>query len=174
MGMAPQTLVFQPGANLVSLATVTAFASGTCQVLYLGRFDKPPTSMDVIVNITTAYVAGTWAEVAIYYGAPASGAAPASLTRAGNGTNAAAVFNATGIKKVTMALSGIPPESELWLVIGSSGGTQFQTRGCLADEIQSGRFCTVAARPTTSATINPVIGGAAAVPAWSATYATVS
>lgn len=174
MGMAPKTLTYPPGANLVSLATVTAMASGTCQVIYLGRWDKTLANLDIIVNVTTGYVAGTWAELAIYYGAPASGAAPATLTRVGAGTSVAGTFNSTGIKKTTTSMAGVPPESELWLVMGSSGGTQFQVRGCLADEIQSGRFCTVASRPTTSATINPTIGGAAAIPAWCGVYALIS
>jgi hypothetical protein len=166
MGLAPDSLKGGAHQQLASLATVTAFTSNVCQCIYLGRQDRPLTSIDIIVNVTTAYIAGAWAEVAIYYGAPSSGVAPGTLTRLGS-VSVAAIFNGTGIKKATVALSAMPPEAELWCVLGSNTGTQFQLRGCLADEAQTGAFCTFTGRPSTSATIAPpTIGGAAAVPAF--------
>jgi hypothetical protein len=175
VGLAPNSISTPPGQDAANLTAVTVFASNVCQCIYLGRFDKPLALIDILVRTTTAYIAGAWAELAIYQGPIGIvGAAPATLTRLGV-TNVAGTFNgAPGIYRTTVSLSGMSPEAELWCVLGSNSGTQFQCRGVLADDLQSGRFCTFPGRPSTSATINPTIGGAAAVPIWLVAGATIA
>lgn len=167
LALTPQPVGYPPGQDAANLTAVTVFASNVMQVIYLGRFDRPLSSIDILCRTTTAYVAGTYAEVAIYQGPIGTlGAAPASLTRLGF-TSVATTFNgAAGIYKTTVALSGMGFGVDLWCVLGSQNGTQFQCRGVLADDIQSGRFCTFTGRPSTNSPISPTIGGAAAVPIW--------
>ena len=168
MGLAPNTTSAPPGQDAANLTAVTVFASNVCQCIYLGRFDKPLASIIIRVRTTTAYIAGAWAEFYIYQGTPGVlGGVPASLKRLG-GQSVAGTFNAApAIIDTTVALSGMSPEAELWLVLGSNTGTQFQCRGVLADDLQSGRFVTFTGRPSTTDPITTaVIGGAAAVPIW--------
>lgn len=168
-GVRPDVIV-KAVVDQASLATVTAFASGTCICVYLGQAHladgQAIANIDLIVNLTTLYVAGTWAEIAI---ASSTGNFPGnangSLTIRGF-TNVAAVYNAgAGPKKTTVAVTGIVNGMHLWAVFGSLGGTQFQVRGGLADDLQSGVVQTVAVRPSTWATPQAaVLGGAALVP----------
>ncbi len=148
--------------DLAGLATDTAMGSGVCQVLLVGKAPAASSSIDVLTNVTVAGVAAiTWAEVAIYKGTFVLGALTPALTRLGY-TNVAATFNSTGIKKTTVPLT-VPAAAgdSLFVVLGSvCAVTMFQVRGGLADEVQSGAFQTLTARPSTEA--GPVAGVLAA------------
>lgn len=163
---------------MASLATVTAFVSDTAYFVYLGQADLADSqkiaNIDIVVNVTTAFATGgvtPWAEVAIF---SSTGNFPTfangSLTRRGS-TDVSGTFNATGVKKTTVAVSGITPGMHLWAAFGSKGTTPYQVRGALADDLQSGAVQTVAAPAKLSTLSSPqatVLGGAALVPpnAW--------
>lgn len=162
-----ENALLQPvGLNPANLTAVTALATNTSQLLYLGRMGKAKTTCDVLVNVTTAVATSIiWAEIAIFKGVPVLNG-NASLSRVGF-ADVTGTFNSTGIKKTTVALSGVSAGDDLWVAYGSQATTPFQLRGMLADNIQSGVFQTYAGRPSTAAIPQAtVLAGAAVVPAW--------
>lgn len=152
--------------DAANLTAVTAFATQDAYYVYLGRAQHALTSCDVVCRVTTAAATITYAEVAIFTGAPVANG-NASLTRRGF-TDVAATFNSIGIKKTTVTLTGVSAGDDLWAVFASQATTPFQLRGCLADDIQSGVFQTTnAVRPSTAASPQATtLAGAAVVPPW--------
>ena len=153
--------------DLAALNINTAMATGVCQVL--GGLVAPGVhaTADVLINVTVAAVAViTWAEIALYKYTPVCNGNLADLTRLGY-ANVAATFNSTGLKKTTVPLT-VPTIAgdNVAVVMGSVAAvTMFQVQGGLADQLQSGRFQTLTARPSTEAgPIAGVLMGAAVVP----------
>lgn len=156
------------------LTTVTVFTSGVCQVHYMGMCPQACSSVNLLVNVTTAYAAGgagtPWAEIAIYKGTPTLNGNVPDLTRLG-WADVSAVYNSTGRKNtvINLATPAVPGDT-LFVVSGCAvglGGTVHQLRGGLADDIQTGMFQTITARPSTTAgPTASTLGGATAVPAW--------
>lgn len=163
--MAP--LVKGPIIDAANLTAVTAFASGTCHCYYMGVAPYASSSVNLLVNVTTAIATITWAEIAIYKGTPMLNAACPDLRRLG-WTDVAAIYNATGIKNTNIVLATpLNPGDHIWVVLGSNATTPFQIRGALADNIQTGLFQTLAQRPSIApGPIASAIAGASVVPGW--------
>jgi hypothetical protein len=158
-------LWFTPGLHAANITTVTAITTGLCYAQWLGCAMSTVTTIDVELQVTALVATITWAEVAIFTGNPVANAGT-NLTRVGF-TNVAATYNTTGRKKTTVALTGVAPGDNLWVVYGSSATTPFQIRGMLADDNQSGVFLTATTRPSTAAAATAfALGGAAVVPGW--------
>ena len=157
-------ILVPPGLYAANLTAVTAFVSATAYALYLGKAAKSAPTLDVVVRVTTGAVTITWAEVAIATGAPVPNGNPSLTLRAF--ANVAATFNGTGIKKTTIAATGVPLGADLWLVLGSQASTPFQLRGLLADDIQSGVFASSAVRPSLMGTRQFTLAAANVVPPW--------
>jgi hypothetical protein len=153
--------------DAANLTAVTAMATGVCHCYYVGVAPFSTSSINLLVNVTALVATITWAEVAIYRGTPMLNGNCPDLTRLGY-TDVAASYNTTGRKNTTINLT-IPanPGDNLWVVLGSAATTPFQIRGALADDLQSGIFNTLTARP--SLTAGPTAGtlaGATVVPGW--------
>lgn len=158
-------LVAPPGLHATNLTTAQVTLSGTAYGLYLCKLNYPITTIDLVCNVTTAAGTITWAEVAIYKGLPVANGNAGTLTRAGS-TNVAATFNTGGRKKTTVALSGLLPGDDLWVVYGAQATTALQLRGMLADDLQSGVYQTASGQPSANATLSFTLAGATVVPAW--------
>jgi hypothetical protein len=153
--------------DAANLTAVTALTTGVCHCYYVGVAPFATSSISLLANVTTALVTITWSEVAIYKGTPVLNGACPDLTRLGY-ADVAASYNSTGRKNTTINLT-IPanPGDNLWVVIGAAATTMCQIRGALADDLQSGIFNTLTARP--SLTAGPTAGtlaGATVVPGW--------
>jgi hypothetical protein len=151
-----------------NLTTVTAsYTSGKGQLFYMGVCSKASSSIDSLVNVTTAVATITWAEVAIFKGTPTLNAACPDLTRLGY-ADVSGVYNGTGVKKVTIPLTvNAQVGDNLWLYIGAAATTMLVCRGGLANNLQSGTHQTLAQRPSLYA--GPGAGTIAAnnlVPTW--------
>jgi hypothetical protein len=166
LGVNAQNAVLQPvGLYAASLAAVTALATGQSYFVYLGRVPVALTTLDLLLKVTTGGATITWAEVAIFKGAPVLNG-NASLTRLGF-ANVAAVVNTTGVKKVTVALAGGAAGDDLWVCVGAAATTMPQFRGLLADELQGGTFQVATVRPSLATAPQAVtLAGAAVVPPW--------
>ena len=160
-------LLQNPVKDATNLTTVTVFATTVCQVHFMGVCPQVSNSINLLVNITTGVATITWAEIAVYKGTPMLNGACPDLTRLG-WQDVAAVYNTTGYKNTAIALATpAQPGDSLWIVLGCQATTPFQMRGGLADNLQSGLFNTLTARPSlTPGPITGVLAGAAAVPAW--------
>lgn len=149
-------------ANLVA---VTAMVSGTSHFIYVGKAPYALTLLKFLCNVVTLGVTITWAEVAVFKG-PIVPLSNPSLTRVGFG-DVSAVFNTTGRKQGNITVAGVNPGDDLWLAYGSQATTPFQLRGMLADDLQSGVFCTAAVRPSLAAAPQVVtLASGVLVPAW--------
>lgn len=156
------------GLAAANATAVTAAVLNTSYFQYIGRASVALASLDVTVRVTTAAVAAiTWAEIGVFKGAPVANGA-ATLTRLGF-TDVSAVFNANGIFKTTIALSGMAAADDLWLAYGSNAAvTGYQLRGMVVDDIQSGALQEKAATriSTVAAATLMSLSAASLVPAW--------
>lgn len=154
-----------------NLTDVIALANRTVYFLHAGRIASAFTSVTLEVDVTTAYVAGgvgTYAEIGFATGTFVAGGGAVDMTMRGT-KDVAAVYNAVGIKRDTVTVSGLTPGDDAWLVYGCrSTGTRYQLRGVLADTIQSGvvRLAGLSQPSTWVAGTGVSIAGAAIVPAW--------
>lgn len=166
-GLSNDSLMLPPFFNHANLTAVTAFATNTSYFVYLGRVSSAITTLTLRNRVTTAAATITWAEVGIFTGTPVLGGNP-SLTRRGF-TNVAATFNSTGQKSTAISLTGVSVNDELWVAFGSQATTPFQVRGGLADDLQTGWYCSVAGRISTLGTpVTVTLGSATLVPPWCA------
>ncbi len=158
------------GLSMGNLTDVTANVSGTVYCLYLGRALRAITTATFLTRVTTAFVSGgvgTNAEVGVFTGAVVANG-NASLSRVGF-TDVATVFDSTGIKAVTITVSGVSIGDPLWLAWGNTtNDTKFELRGMLADDIQSGVFTSVVLSRLSQVTVpvTAVLEAATTVPAW--------
>lgn len=158
------------GLSMGNLTDVTVTVSATSYFLYLGRTLRKITTATFLTEVTTLWATGlgAWAEVGLFTGdVVANGAA--SLSRVGS-TDVTAIFNTTGIKAVTISLSGVSVGDALWLAYGSTGGiggAMFELRGMLADRIRSGGFQSTLDRISTmSVPRTMTLESTTRVPAW--------
>jgi hypothetical protein len=152
------------GLYAATLTAVTALTTGTTYFEYVGVAGKAYTTCTVLTNVTTLAATITWAEVAVFKGAPVLNG-NASLTRLGF-TNVATTYNSTGRKSTAVTVTAAAGDN-LWVAYGSTATTPFQIRGLLADDIQSGVFQTATVRPSTASSPQATtLGGATAIPGW--------
>ncbi len=156
-----------------NLTATTSLANNGTMFIYAGRAAKAYTSCDLRTNVTTAFIAGTgspWAEVGIFEGALPGFGNNASITARSGTTDVSTTFNSTGLKTTTVSVSGIAQGDDLWVAYAASqgtGGTRYQVRGDLADDLQLGTLQTATStRPSTvGLPVSPTIGAATLVPA---------
>jgi len=160
-------MVKAPVVDAANLTAVTVLATGVCQVIYIGVAPYSSASVDLLVNVTTAAITITWAEVAVYKGTPVLNAACPDLTRLGY-LDVAGSWNSIGRKKNTIALTtATQPGDNIYIILGAAATTMPQIRGALADDLQTGLFQTLTARPSlTPGPVAGTLGGATAVPGW--------
>ncbi len=143
------------GFCAIGVATTLTLTSGTTYAIYLGKADRAFSNITVQYNVTTLLGATiTWAELAIYKGAPVIGG-NITPTRVGY-TNAAAIFNNTGVKSTNVAVTGVQEGDDLWAVFGSvTSGAAMAVRAGLADDVLVGFIQTItgSVRPSTNLTI---------------------
>lgn len=163
-----------PPATLYANSTsaATSRAKDTAHFIYMGKAQQAYTSIKTIVEVTTAYGAGlgaTGAEIAVYEGAPALGANPATLNRLGS-ASVTGDYNSTGIVSKAVTVSGVSIGDHLWFVYWDNpgGGSSFQLAAMMADRIRGGGWGTVstAGAPSSNSTYSVTRAGAAAVPGW--------
>lgn len=158
------------GLYAPNLTTVAAPAANASIYEYLGKAQGTPPLAEVVYRVTTAYaagaVAGPWAEIGIFRGAPVANGA-GGLTRVGF-ADVAAVVNTVGIKKTNVTLTGVVPGDDLWVAFGSNAATPAQFRGLLADDLQTGnvRLATATRPSTLAAGGTPALASATQVPVW--------
>lgn len=115
----------------------TSLVSNSSYAAYMGRADAAYTSISLRVQVNTAAVTITWAEVGIGTSPAITLNGAASITRRGF-TNVAASFNSTGDKTVAVAVSGINPGDHLWALFGSQATTPYQLLECASEATDSG------------------------------------
>jgi hypothetical protein len=149
-------------ANLTAALTTVSNAS---YFQYMGRTARRFTQATLRYRISTAAVTVTWAEVAIFVGTPVLGGNP-SLTRRGF-TNVASVVTSLGQKSTVIAAT-VEAGEDVWAVYGGQSTTVMQLRAGLADDLQTGVYCSQATtRPSTCAIpFTPTLAGATGVLAW--------
>lgn len=139
-------------------ATVTVTSNTYCY--YIGKATGAYSYVVLNYILITATTTSTWNEMAIYKGTPSIGTGT-SLTRVGfvdctgNWAQSATVNRSTSIPCNNLVQEG----DDLWLVIGSSGGTGPSFRGHnIADDIGSGMIQTSSNnRPSTNATLTGTV-----------------
>lgn len=158
-------IVLPVGGFIGALTAVVTPATNTTYFQYLGRMSKSLSSLTALFNVTTALITPTWAEVGFATGTPVHNGA-ATLTRVGY-TDVSGTFASTGIKKTTVAVSGVNPGSDLWIAYGDQASTLAILRALLADNLQSGYFQSYAGRLSTmpGSTVCTLVAAATAL-AW--------
>jgi hypothetical protein len=109
-----------PGLRASSLAGTNALTSGTMFITYMGRAEKAYTSISFQFRVTTQAATITWAELGVvsYFRFIELG----YYERKGY-TDISSVINTTGLKTVTVTVSGINPGDDLFFVIGNVATT---------------------------------------------------
>ena len=122
-------------------------AGGVTTAMYLGRADKTYSSAVVRFSLITQAITTTWTELGVASGAASVGA-DATLTSRGWVSIVSQVGVPTGIKTATISLSGVTLGMDLWLVVGSAGGTgPFLRAYSVVDQIGCGIVQTATVRP---------------------------
>lgn len=157
------------GLSMGDLTAVTANTDGETYFLYLGRALRAISSATFLTRVTTAAVLGfgNVSEIGVFTGeVVANGSASLSLVGFTNSPG----YDTTGVKATTISLSGVSKGDGIWLAWYATpgfGGTMFELRGMLADDIQSGVFQQFTGRlsamsvPSTTTLVSATL-----VPAW--------
>lgn len=158
-------------ANITTTLTLT---NGTAYVVYIGKAERPYSSVKIQYKTTTALAgAGAWGEIGIYKGSPTLQTNTA-LTRLGYADVTTTLTATAGVKTSTVTTSDMAIGDDLYAAIASSGTTATVIRaGLAADNLGVGFFQTLAnTRPSTSATFTPTIDTTTAMPfiAWQGVY----
>lgn len=154
--------------NVTGVITLT---SGTVFLHYLGRADKAYTRIDVRFRVTTAASTITWAELAVYKGTLSGFAGTITAVRLGV-SDISGVVNSTGLKTVTVTLTGVAAGDDLWIAFGNSATVPASLRAGLEENLQSGVMQTHTTQPSTASSVATTLAGAAQVPAWFMVLAT--
>ncbi len=162
----PATTLMMPlGIYGNALTTVTSLSDSVTYFQFIGTAPSALTTGDIIARVTTATSGATWAEIGVFSGVFVPRTA-ASLTRRGF-TDVLSIYNSTGLKRTAVALSGISQGDPIWIAFGGSNGINFQLRGLLADDIQSGVFQSFAGRLSQlTSPVTATIESITEVPAW--------
>jgi hypothetical protein len=147
-----------------NLTTTQTLTSGLSYCIYLGRVDRPYSSVKVQYRVTTLANTIGWAEVAIYKGALTL-QTNSTLTRVGF-TDVSGVVNSTGTKTTTVTTSGLTIGDEIWSVFSVSATTAAVLRAGNPEQIGVGYMQTTAAatRPSTNTTLTPTIDTTTSMP----------
>lgn len=160
-GAAP--MMCMPGMSVDSAAGATAFASGTCYAMYMGRALRSFLSCVAIVPLRVGVGTPTWAEVALATGAFNPHGAP-TLTMQGF-TDVSGSWTAMADVAATITITGrVRAGDDLWLVLGSNATTPYQPYAALPDRSRSGIYCNRAVRPSLLSAQVMTLAGATDVP----------
>jgi len=146
------------------VASAQSLTSGYDYCIYLGKVDRPYSSIQIRYNVTTAASTITWAEVAIYKG-NFSLQTNASLTRIGF-TDISGVVNSTGNKTTTITTSGLVMNDDIWAVFACNSSGALALRSGVAETLGVGYVQVVSSvtRPSTNLTISPTISTVVTIP----------
>lgn len=160
------------GFGTTGVASTRATADDAMICVYVGKARCPLRTFWVCFNVTTAYVAGGWCEVAVGTG-PLVVNGNMTVTPRGY-ADIAAIANATGRKYVAVTLTAgqaVNAGDDVWVMIGndSTGGTALVVRALsVADDLQVGVLGDATIRPSTSIGTGTVytLAGAAVLAPW--------
>lgn len=148
--------------------TAVALTNTHSFCIYLGKADRVYSSIRFQYQVTTAITATiSWAELAVYSGSLTINS-NATLTRLGF-TSTSGVWNSTGQKTTSVAISGQAIGDDIWAVFSNSTtGTVTSVRAGTSDIFQTGFYQTVASssQPSENSTLNPTIYSATLAPVW--------
>jgi hypothetical protein len=122
------------GWRPAGIATSAAFTTQVNYIVPLGRADRSYTSIDFMYNVTTALSGSvTWAEMAVYAGPKVQPEGGFILPyRAGftnvNVNSPSGWLTTTGVKKTTVATTGIKQGDLLFMVMGAASTIMPQMR----------------------------------------------
>lgn len=139
--------------------------------IYLGRAERPLSSVRLQYNVSTQASTITWAELAIYRGVPTLQGS-VTLTRAGF-TDVSAVWNSTGLKTTTVTTSNIAIGDDLWAVFSNSAGIAAQVTAGSVDHLGAGFMQSITnTQPSTTVSFTPTRDSGSAMPwvAWQGVY----
>jgi hypothetical protein len=156
--------------DLANISTATSLASNATVFVHVGTAQKTSSSVEVLYRVATgASGAATWAEVGIFKGNVVFNG-NATLTRLGYTDISGTGVTVTGIKKTTVSVSpSIQIGDDIWVAMGGQyATTQWQARGGLADDLQSGCFqiSTTTRISTLTSPFTSTLASATAVPPW--------
>lgn len=121
-----------PALRPSGIAGTNTLTSGTTFVTYMGKADKAYTSITFQFKVTTLASTISWAEVGVV---TFTRFIELGVFERKGFTNVASVVNSTGIKTVTVAVSGINPGDEICFTIGVSASVTAAVRSCtITDE----------------------------------------
>lgn len=151
----PPSVRFPSYIGINSTVSTTSLTNTNCNIQYLGRVERPFTSIKIRYRVTTAFTGTvTWAEMAIYKGNISLGVGTV-LTRLGF-VDTSTVWNSIGIKTSTILTPNMSIGDDLFVVFSNSvSGTQTAFRCGLTSYLSSG-FCqsVTNTRPSTNSTIS--------------------
>ena len=156
----PSSIRVPESFGLTNATTAQAMTNGTAFCTYLGRAERPYSSVKVQYRTTTALAATVaFAELGIYRGTP-SPLTGSTMTRLGYTNISSSLTSVAGIKTSTVPITGsIAMGDDLWAVFSNSGSsTVASLRAGLVDSGSAGWFQTSAScQPSTNATITGTI-----------------
>jgi len=127
--------------------------ASTTYYQYLGRAKKAYASAIVRLNVSTAGVTLSYAEVGIFKGSITTVGTMPTLTKI---ATANATFTAIARVNTTVALSGVNPGDDLWAAVGvGTQTTAVQYTAAVADTLAVGYAASNTARPSTTTTTTP-------------------
>ncbi len=162
---------FGAANNTTALAT----ANGTAYCTYLGRAERPYSSIKIQYRTTVSLAATVnFAEIGIYKGTPTLQSAT-TMTTIGYANVSSEFTSATGSKMSTVSITGsMAIGDDLWAVFANSGSSTLTSlRAGTVDNLGSGWFQTSAScQPSTNATISGTINSGSAMiwMAWQGVY----
>jgi len=125
-----------PALRPSAISGTNTLTSGTTFIAYMGKADKAYTSITFQFRVTTLASTISWAELGV---ATNVRSLELGVYERKGYTDISSVINTTGIKTVTVSVSGINPGDELCFFIGNSASVVAQVRSCtITDEF--GRF----------------------------------
>lgn len=126
-----------------------------------------PSSVTILFSVASAKDNAFWAEAAVYKATPVWNGNVTTFSMRGY-TDILSTVLSTGLKSVTVNVTGISLGDHIWVGIGSRSTTSvLQVRGALADTLQTGMHQTGLGRPSTAGDpVSGTLAGATVVPAW--------
>jgi hypothetical protein len=166
----PSSLRFPPTFKPINITTTLTCTSGTDFAEYLGRADRSYTSIKLRFNNTQAPTSVTWAEIAIYKSLISLASATTVMEFCGY-KDVTSDITTTGNKTITIPVSGITQNDDLFVVFGIvEAGTDWTVRAGLVDSFVSGAMGTVTGslRPSTNSSLTITNSATPAMPwvAW--------
>lgn len=145
-------IMMSPSFALVNHSDTRTIGPGWSQGVYVGKAPRNLESITARLRVTTAASVGDateWCEVAVAKGSPVAGAAP-TLTVVGF-TSAESALASVGMHNVIVSVSplyGLNEGDDVWILVGSSAGTNPIVRAQAHDIIQTGGHVIVSSRPS--------------------------